>query len=343
VLHEIDQPPRGLLAAGPRELCRLLPGPSLLHLEGRRKEPLFIAVLLHGDEETGWLAARELLRRYRERELPRSLSLFIGNVSAAREGKRLLPGQRDFNRIWSGDGGGLSPEESMAAAAVDAMRRRGVFVTVDVHNNTGLNPHYAYVQRLGNRFLQLAALFGRLVVFSRKPEGTLCGAFSSLCPTVAVECGRAEDPGGVPHTLDFLDACLHLAEVRNHPPAARDVELYHSRAVVRVPDRASFSFDGSEADFVFRDDLDRLNFQELAPGTRLAGLPRGRPSSLEVRDEDDLDVAERYFSLQGGELRSAAPFIPAMFTVSEDAVRQDCLGYLMERMGPARKGEDAGD
>jgi hypothetical protein len=343
VLHELDHLPRGLLDAGPTELGRLLPGPSLLHLEGRRKEPLFIAVLLHGDEETGWLAARELLRRYRERTLPRSLSLFVGNVSAAREGKRSLPGQCDYNRIWSGNGGHLSPEESMAAAVVDAMRKQNVFVTVDVHNNTGLNPHYAYVQRLGNRFLQLAAVFGRLVVFSRKPEGTLCGAFSALCPSVAVECGRAEDSGGVPHTLDFLDACLHLAGVPDHPPAARDVELYHSLAVVSVPDTASISFDGSEADFAFRRDLDRLNFQELATGTRLAVLPRGRPASLEVRDEDDLDVAERYFSQQGGELRSATPFIPAMFTVSEEAVRQDCLGYLMERMGQARKGAGAGD
>jgi len=323
MLHEIDQLPRGLLDAGPHELCRLLPGPSLLHLEGRRKKPLFIAVLLHGDEETGWMAARELLRRYRKRALPRSLSLFIGNVSAAREGKRSLPGQCDYNRIWSGNGARLSPEESMAAAVVDAMRKRDVFVTVDVHNNTGLNPHYAYVQRLENRFLQLASVFGRLVVFSRKPEGTLCGAFSALCPSVAVECGRAEDPGGVPHTLDFLEACL--------------------RAVVRIPDTASFSFDGSEADFVFRDDLDRLNFQELATGSRLAGLPRGMPASLEVRDENDLDVAEHYFSLHGGELRSAAPFIPAMFTVSEEAVRQDCLGYLMERMGAAREGAAPGD
>ena len=335
MLHETDRLPPGLLDASPNELCRLLPGPSLLHLAGRRKEPLLAAVLLHCDEETGWLAARELLRRYRGRELPRSLSLFIGNVSAALEGRRSLPGQCDYNRIWSEKGGRLSPEESMAAAVVDAMRKRKVFVTIDVHNNTGLNPHYAYVQLLGNRFLQLAALFGRLVVFSRKPEGTLCGAFSSLCPSVAVECGRAEDPGGVPHTLEFLDACLHLAEVQDHPPPARDVELYHSRAVVRVPGSASLSFDGSEADFAFRHDLDRLNFQELTTGTRLAGLARGVPVRLEVRDEDDRDVADRYFSLRDGELRTAAPFIPAMFTVSEEAVRQDCLGYLMERVGSA--------
>jgi hypothetical protein len=212
------------------------------------------------------------------------------------------------------------------------MRKRNVFVTVDVHNNTGLNPHYACIQKMSNRFLQLGTLFSRLVVFTKKPEGTLSGAFSSLCPSVAVECGRAEDPGGVTHTLEFLEACLHLAEVPDHPPPECDLELYHSRAVVKIPEDVAISFDGSTADLAFRSDLDRLNFQEVPAGTRLADLSPGTIPSLEVRDEEDRDVMQRYFICNGKELRTISPFIPAMFTVSEEAVRQDCLGYLMERM-----------
>jgi len=332
VPYESDRLPDGLLDAGPRDLHRLLPGPSLFHLRGRREAPLFLSVLLHGDEETGWFAAREVLRRYRRRELPRALSLFVGNVAAAREGRRCLPGQLDYNRVWAGaKGGGGFPEEAMARKVVETMRARGVFASVDVHNNTGLNPHYSFVQRLENGFLQLAALFGRLVVFSLKPEGTLPGAFSSLCPSVAVECGRREDAGGVPHTLEFLDACLHLAEIPDHPPAARDVELYHTVAVVKVPADVSLGFDGGETDLAFRNDLDRLNFQELPPGTGLGRLGPGSDARLQVRDAEDRDAADRYFHLRDGEIRTAAPFIPAMFTVSVEAVRQDCLGYLMQR------------
>ena len=73
--------PDGLLERDARRLHEVLPGPSLIHLPGRRPDPLFVSVLLHGNEDTGWLAAREILRKYRESPLPRALSLFIGNVA----------------------------------------------------------------------------------------------------------------------------------------------------------------------------------------------------------------------------------------------------------------------
>jgi hypothetical protein len=31
---------------------------------------------------------------------------------------------------------------------------------------------------------------------------------------------------------------------------------------------------------------------------------------------------------------SACPFMPSMFTLDERVIRQDCLGYLMERLLP---------
>jgi succinylglutamate desuccinylase len=80
----------------------VLPGPALIHLPGRRIPPLFVSVLLHGNEDTGWLAAQSVLKKYATVELPRALSLFIGNVEAARTGLRRLDGQPDYNRVWPG-------------------------------------------------------------------------------------------------------------------------------------------------------------------------------------------------------------------------------------------------
>lgn len=65
----------------------------------RLPEPLFVSMLLHGNETTGLLAVQRLLDKYRDQPLPRALSVFVGNVEAARLGLRRLEGQPDYNRI----------------------------------------------------------------------------------------------------------------------------------------------------------------------------------------------------------------------------------------------------
>jgi hypothetical protein len=63
-----------------------------------------------------------------------------------------LPGQPDYNRIWPGGEADDSPEARMMAEVVAVLHKRGLFASVDVHNNTGLNPHYACINRVDDRF-----------------------------------------------------------------------------------------------------------------------------------------------------------------------------------------------
>ena len=44
---------------------------------------------------------------------------------------------------------------------------------------------------------------------------------------------------------------------------------------MKVPPEATLSYDGSEADFRFRNDLDHLNFSELDPGAEFGAIGRG--------------------------------------------------------------------
>jgi succinylglutamate desuccinylase len=92
--------PERLLSATPETLHTLFPDPTLFHLPGKHKEPLFISVLLHGNETTGFFALQKLLLKYSQQELPRSLSFFLGNTEAASLGLRRIEGQPDYNRIW---------------------------------------------------------------------------------------------------------------------------------------------------------------------------------------------------------------------------------------------------
>jgi succinylglutamate desuccinylase len=334
LLHKPEYLPEKLLSASATELCDFLSGPSLIHLEGRRKDPLFVSVLLHGNEDTGLLAVQNLLRNHAGKELPRSLSLFVGNIEAAREGMRRLDGQPDYNRVWPG--GDLwqdSAEAAMMREIVDEMRGRNVFASVDVHNNTGLNPHYACVNKLDHQYLQLATLFGRTVVYFIRPRGVQSMAFAELCPATTLECGKPHQPNGVEHATNYLDACLHLSELPNHPVAQGDIDLFHTVAQVTLPNEAAFSFDHDKVDIQFNPDLDHMNFREVPAGTEW-GVVHRMGSCPVARGEQGEIVTREYFDIKEDKLVLKRAVMPSMLTLDEQVIRQDCLCYLMERLPP---------
>ena len=329
MLNILDNIPDGFLTASHTELHRILRGPSLIHLPGRREPALFVSVILHGNEPAGLTAVQNLLRKYQDRELPRALSIFIGNVAAAAENMRRLDGQADYNRIWlPGD----AEENKMAMQVLDIMRDKGVFASIDVHNNTGLNPHYACVNRMDHRFFHLATLFNRTVVYFTKPEGVQTSAFADLCPAVTLECGQPHEARGPAHALELIEAGLHMDHIPDKPIAPHDIDLFHTVAIVKVPPDVSFCFKEDLCDINFADDIDHMNFRELPVNTTLGWLNTNDKIVLDARDEDGVDITARYFDFSEGEISTAQPVMPSMLTLDERVIRQDCLCYLMERV-----------
>ena len=287
--------------------------------------------MLHGNEVTGWQTIQHVLRRYQAQPLPRALSLFVGNVEAARYGMRCLDGQPDYNRIWKGQGDG--PEAVMVRQVLEEMRLRRPFACVDVHNNTGRNPHYACINRLSPNFMSLASLFSRTVVYFTRPDEVLSMAFAELCPAVTIECGRPGEPHGVEHAVEFIDACLHLSAYPVHGVAAHDIDLFHTVAVVKVPPHLSIGVEGEVADLCLPAEVDHLNFRELVPGTVMGFLKQGTINgALAVINEAGEDVGERYFDVEQSTIRTRTPVMPSMLTMDTKIIRQDCLCYLMERL-----------
>jgi len=335
MLQELYGLPDGLLDTETRDLARILAGPTLFHLKGEREPALFVSVLMHGNETVGWEGVRSLLKSYLARfgrlRLPRSLSLFVGNVAAATAGVRHLPDQPDYNRVWPGTELPHTPEHDLMQRVVDIMAARGVFASVDIHNNTGCNPHYGCVNVLDNRYLHLASLFSRTVVYFIRPKGVQSIAMAQLCPAVTLECGKVGERHGTDHAREYLDACLHLSSLPEHRVPAQDIDLFHTVAQVKVPEQVSFGFPPVDADVLFSPELERFNFRELPRGTALGKVIVNDGFRLDVRDEEGRDVAERYFHLEEGEIRLKQPVMPSMLTRDEAVIRQDCLCYLMER------------
>lgn len=331
MLNIYNELPEGLRFAKATDLEDLLGGPSLIEISGRREPPLFVSILLHGNETTGLDAIQLILNKYRQRPLPRGILLFIGNVAAARQGVRKLTGSPDFNRVWPGTHLPDSPEKRLAAEVVARARSRGCFAAIDIHNNTGRNPHYGCVNRLEGPYLQLASLFSRKIVYFSRPQGVLSLAMARLCPATTVECGQAGSPGAAEHAAELVDAAVHLNELPAHRP--EDIEVYHTVAAVRIPSHHSFGFgDRRGVELRLVEDLELYNFRELPPGTLFARSDPGCGAFFSVEDNDGREAAADFFVRDGEAIRLRRRAMPAMLAVNESAIRQDVLCYMMERL-----------
>ena len=331
-VKQLEYLPNGLLSATPDRLHAILPEPTLIHLPGKKTRPLFISVMLHGNEPTGLLAVQALLQKYQEQELPRSVTLFLGNTLAAKQGLRRLDKQPDFNRIWPGTEFPASSETRMAEEIVDIMRKLDVFASVDVHNNTGLNPHYACINSLEYPFQQLASLFGRLIVYFIRPVGVQSGAFAKICPAVTLECGRPGQQYGVEHAFEYLDGCLHLSELPDHPVPVHDIDLFHTVAQITIPENISYSFNKTDVNLALYKDLEKLNFTEISAGTAFGKVDQNSSIPVIAKDEQGTIITDTFFTIKDTQLCIKRATMPSMLTLDERVIRQDCLCYLMERM-----------
>ncbi|MBT8128101.1 MAG: succinylglutamate desuccinylase/aspartoacylase family protein [Gammaproteobacteria bacterium] len=329
MLHETDTLPNGLLEADATELKRLLGSPTLIHLPGEKREPLFICTLLHGNETTGFYAIQRLLKQYQNKPLPRAVSIFIGNVDAAAVAQRRLDQQPDYNRIWPGTHHDDCAETDMMKTIANIMYKRKTFASIDIHNNTGLNPHYACVNILNPHCIQLAGMFGTTVVYFTSPKGVQSAAFSDFCPAVVLECGQSGQADGVTHSTRYLQAVLNTDKLPSEHPS--HINLFHTVARVTVPEIFSLGTDNN-ADIHLSYDLENMNFEQLGTGSIFAGLKPESEAHLVVTNESSEDITSEFFEIADSKIVLRKNATLSMYTTNERAIRQDCLCYLMEQI-----------
>ncbi|MEZ5558179.1 MAG: M14 family metallopeptidase [Pseudomonadales bacterium] len=326
VLRRFDAMPDGLLDCPAERLEALLGGPALIYLRGRRDPPLFVSVLLHGNEHSGWNGLRKLLAE--PGELPRSLIVLIGNVEAAAQGLRSLPHQQDYNRIWRGVEG---PEAALVADVLGALDRP-LFAALDLHNNTGHNPHYAVLTDLSPMNLGLAYLFSDKAVYVREPDTVLTRVFGERCPAVAVEAGPVSDPNSDERCYDYVKRCLALELIPDADLGA--MKLFRTRVRVHVADTLSFAFagDGIGAPLLLTGGVEAVNFHELGAGTIFGTSRVPLRDALRVLDVEHRDVTDEFLVLEGEQILLRQAVTPAMYTTDSLVIRQDCLCYFMETL-----------
>ncbi len=323
----LSEIPEGFFDIEFDRIREVFPTPTLLYLEGDKSPALFVSILLHGNEYSGLKAVQVLLARYFY-HLPRSLYLFIGNVAAAEANCRLLPGQIDYNRCWPGTDMEENPITRKMQRVFDIIMVDGLFAAIDVHNNTGANPHYTCMTDATRDNQHLAAMFNHIGLVFNHPKGVSTMAFNGLCPALTVECGRPGDETGIKHVTEYLDALLHLDHFPQRPIAPHDLQLVSSLATLTIPNDVSFDFNlSAQADLTFEMGFERKNFTEIKSTDVFAFTRIKKP--LIITDHEGEDITDELLRIENGKVYLNRTMIPAMITVDKSIIRQDCLCYLM--------------
>lgn len=315
--------PDSLLKCSCSQIHQFAEDLSLFHIKGSKPEALFISTLLHGNETSGFLALQKFLQHNKLQPLERDVIILLGNVSAARTGHRLLEGQSDYNRIWTGLGG---KEAERAKQILDYIQNNKLFCMIDIHNSSGRNPPYVAINSKDRNTIEYARFISNITVYFKEPHTALSAVLSNICPAITFEAGLPGDVTIIDNLVNFLNQLIHL---ESFPKVDHNFYLLHSYARMIVPRDASFDFSEHDltSDFNFNTDLDCMNFKEIIAGTCI-----GKSNSkkrLIVLNERDENVADQYFTYENGQILTLQNFIPSLISLDKEIVRQDVLGYIM--------------
>ena len=329
VLKIIKNLPQGFLTVKPSQITDLIKNPTLIDLKGEKNSPLFVSILLHGNEYSGLLIMQQVLKQYKNKALPRDLILFIGNPQAVAKGQRHLAHQADFNRIWKPGSRPL-----FADSVLKYVKHKNIRLGLDIHNNSGKNPLYACVTQKQDSSIKLAQKFSDKIVFFKQPDSVLSKALSPLCPAIVIECGQAGDLEGLKKGVKLIQSLLQdpQDDWRQSPITVPNV--YYTFGLIRIQSDLKVSFASppvlKNSSLCLIKELESLNFKKLPPGLLL-----GKTNSLkgiQLIDKFGKNIFDQYFSIKNTNWLVKSSFIPSMLTKNLAIAKSDCLAYTMDKI-----------
>jgi succinylglutamate desuccinylase len=297
---------------------------QLIRIPGKKNwKPVLISTLLHGNETTGFQALKILFEKWGTAEWLRPVWILYGNPEAAREFVRHLPHQPDFNRIWGS-------EHPISQQFLPELLRGNFAFCIDIHNTTGINPHYSALTRTDSLTLGLSSLFSPLAVHFTTPPGTLTGALAPHFTSITIECGQSGSIKTEQEISEFLAQAIHLETAPQYHSHKNRIQLFESFAQIKILSGASFSFEGQHAssDFKFARNFDQANFTSYSEG-HIFAWKKSKELRLQILTSLGEDVSDEYFDQDGYTVKVKKSFTPSLLTQAPEIVRSDCLGYVM--------------
>ena len=276
---------------------------------------MFVSTLLHGNETSGWDAVRELVRTTDDL----SMLLLIGNIQAAAKSVRHLPSEHDFNRVWRQSKWQRMLKETLAQAKP--------WCGIDIHNNSGPNPHYSVVTNMSQESLSLAKLFSDILIFTEHTKDILSHAVSAYCPALTIEIGTVDDPMSSTRALEFLKLLNQMQCVPDHE--RNELDAFETLAIVKVePKREEPNLRTFPR---FHDDLVNRSFQTLRKGELFIEC---LPADWQVRvtTASGVDETPCFFNFEQDRVHLRREVVLSMFTPDPVLAMQDCVCYFLGKL-----------
>ena len=334
-LNIINELPDAFLDISYRDIKKIFEQPTLIHLKGHKSPALFVSILLHGNEFSGLEIMQKIFKKYQTDNgyiLPRDLWLFVGNVDAAELGLRAIDGQVDFNRAWPGTPEPQTDTAKLITKVFETINKDRLFAAIDLHNNTGQNPHYGCITDVTEENKYLCTFFNHIGMVFKSPKGVSTMAFDGICPAITLECSTPGNKPAKEKAFALLDDLMHMDHFPTKSLAKHDLQLVRNSATVKINKDVTFSFDDensiSDSDLTIVKNFDHHNFTMLEKGEVFAHTKVDKP--LLVISPEGEDITSKIIQNKNGSLSLKTAMMPAMITMDKSIVLQDCLCYLLE-------------
>jgi hypothetical protein len=151
---------------------------------------------------------------------------------------------------------------------------------------------------------------------------------------VTIEAGLPGKEEGISTVCHYIKTVIEL-EAFNENFDPFTVDVFHTIGRIMVEAECSIDFDDnkeSSSDLSLSPTIDENNF-EIVPKLTHFGFAKNLESIKAINNKDQV-ITDDIFCLSEGSLQSNRIFIPAMFTKDIFIMKEDCMGYIMERLIP---------
>lgn len=319
---------------------------GILEIKGQLDPPLFISILQHGNEHTGYTALKDFLKKNLNRQglLPRGIHLFLGNLEAAAAGLRRLPQGLDYNRLW-GEQDGRGDTYHLIQAVKDYILTKPHLAAIDIHNNTGRNPPYGCISHSRMENQLLASRFASRCLYFEEPSTAQTPSLQGELPAITLECGQSNEPYGLAAVARLLASLMKPEPFFHNGPFVSACVYYKNVARILLAEGARVGFSDinhppQHHDVIFPDHFEEFNFQYLPRHFPLARLGAKGAGCL-TGEVYEPGLGELLYE-QDGMVRLNSPLIPIMLTTDPVILSQDCVGYFLKTIAFSEDSQSEG-
>lgn len=327
--HYINPSP-SLIGQNAFEFLSFLGGPAVIHIDGKDNSRCRVIVtLLHGNEPSGLKAVHTLIS---QSFLPETaVKIIIASVIAAHTepvfSHRMLAGQRDLNRCFSGQVSDLQGQ--LAKAIKEQIFAFKPEAIIDLHNTSGSGPAFSVSVADHSDYIALASHFTRRLIHTDIRLGSIMEqAFG--CPVITVEAGGAQDQEA---DLNARLGLLSFLSATDPFVLQQELEVLHHPRRLEIRADATIGFSDSpdlSKHITILQDVEKLNFGVTEASQMLGWVEQNGRGLEHFQLDDPTQKVSRYFGLKNGQITTKQALKLFMVTTRADIAKSDCLFYFVE-------------